>query len=171
VIRFEPRTATSRLSALRISVLSALAALLLAAGASSRMGGRDKLLEPVGDRPLLRAVAERLLASKADEVVCVVRPGTAARRAALDGLGARIVENPRAEAGMGTSIAAGVAALAPEVDAALIALADMPEIDAEAIETTIAALADAWETAEAREGVSAFFEKRRPNWIRGEEGR
>jgi len=44
-------------------------------------------------------------------------------------------------------------------------------IDAETIETTIAALADAWETAEAREGVSAFFEKRRPNWIRGEERR
>ena len=39
-----------------------------------------------------------------------------------------------------------------------------PKIDPETIERTIEALADSWEKPEAHEGVSAFFEKRRPKW-------
>ena len=39
-----------------------------------------------------------------------------------------------------------------------------PRIDAAVIEASVTALADAWETEEAREGVAAFFEKRRPRW-------
>ena len=50
--------------------------------------------------------------------------------AALAGTRARIVPNPRAAEGMGTSIAAGIGALGPEVDAAVILLGDMPEITA-----------------------------------------
>jgi methylglutaconyl-CoA hydratase len=41
-----------------------------------------------------------------------------------------------------------------------------PKIDDAVIETTIARLADIWETPEAREGVAAFFEKRPPQWRR-----
>ncbi len=40
-----------------------------------------------------------------------------------------------------------------------------PKIDAEVIDDTITRLADTWEQAEAQEGVSAFFEKRKPNWL------
>ena len=64
-----------------------VAAVVLAAGASRRMRGTDKLLEPVGGRPVLRAVAEAALASRAAEVVVVLPPGAAARRAALAGIG------------------------------------------------------------------------------------
>ena len=39
-----------------------------------------------------------------------------------------------------------------------------PKIDAQTIERTIALLADSWETPEAHEGVSAFFDKRKPDW-------
>ena len=39
-----------------------------------------------------------------------------------------------------------------------------PRIDEAVIEATIARLADAWETAEAREGIAAFLEKRPPPW-------
>lgn len=39
-------------------------------------------------------------------------------------------------------------------------------IDVAVIEATVTALADAWETDEAREGVAAFFEKRKPNWLK-----
>lgn len=38
-------------------------------------------------------------------------------------------------------------------------------IDASVIEASVTALADAWETEEAREGVAAFFEKRKPSWV------
>jgi methylglutaconyl-CoA hydratase len=41
-----------------------------------------------------------------------------------------------------------------------------PRIDAETIAATIERLADAWESAEAREGVAAFFERRPPPWAR-----
>lgn len=40
-----------------------------------------------------------------------------------------------------------------------------PRIDAAVIEASVTALADAWETDEAREGVAAFFEKRKPSWV------
>ncbi len=128
-----------------------VSALLLAAGSSSRMRGADKLLEPVAGAPLLRRAAEALLASRADEVVVVLRPGDEARRAALSGLGLRIVENPAAAEGMGASIRAGMAALAPEAEAALVALADMPEIGAKEIDSLLAA----FDPEEGREIVRA----------------
>lgn len=126
-------------------------ALLLAAGSSSRMRGADKLMEPVGGAPLLRRAAEALLASAVDELIVVLRPGDEDRRAALSGLGLRIVENPAAAEGMGASIRAGMAALAPEAEAALIALADMPEIGAKAVDALVAA----YDSAEGREIVRA----------------
>ena len=39
-----------------------------------------------------------------------------------------------------------------------------PRIEPEVIEKTIAALADSWDKSEAHEGISAFFDKRKPNW-------
>ncbi|MGR3782179.1 MAG: NTP transferase domain-containing protein [Albimonas sp.] len=105
-------------------------ALLLAAGASSRMQGRDKLLEEVAGEPVLRRAARALVESAADEVICVLRPGDAARRAALAGLEVTVVENPEAGEGMAASIRRGLSAADPEADAALLALADMPEVAA-----------------------------------------
>jgi molybdenum cofactor cytidylyltransferase len=116
-----------------------VAAVLLAAGSASRMRGRDKLLEPVGGTPLLRVLADRLARSRVDEIVCVLRAEDPDRRAALEGSRARIVANPRADEGMGTSLAAGVAALVPEVDAAVIVPADMPEITGEDVDRLVAA--------------------------------
>ncbi|SFJ02611.1 NTP transferase domain-containing protein [Albimonas pacifica] len=103
-------------------------ALLLAAGASSRMQGRDKLLEEVGGEPVLRRSARALVASGADEVIAVLRPGDEARRAALSGLAVTLVENPEAAEGMAASIRRGLSAADPEADAVLLALADMPEV-------------------------------------------
>ncbi|MEO0682746.1 MAG: NTP transferase domain-containing protein, partial [Pseudomonadota bacterium] len=94
-----------------------VSALLLAAGASRRMAGRDKLLEDVGGEPVLRRAARALLDSAADEVVAVLRPGDAARAQALAGLGVRVVENPEAEEGMAASIRAGLRALRADADA------------------------------------------------------
>ena len=115
-----------------------LAALLLAAGASRRMRGGDKLLEVVGGRPLIRERAEMLLAAGLPVRVALPCPGTA-RRAALDGLAVTAVDVPDAAQGMAASIRAGIAALPPGLDGVLILPADMPEITAEDIRTACAA--------------------------------
>lgn len=106
--------------------------LLLAAGASSRMRGVDKLLEPVGGEALLRHVAGVALAVGPVTVTL----GGAARAAALAGLDVRIVEV--AGDGMAASLRAGVAAL-PANHAVLVLLADMPEVDADDLRAMIAA--------------------------------
>ncbi|MCL5779083.1 nucleotidyltransferase family protein [Limibaculum sp. FT325] len=116
------------------------------------MGGADKLTEEAGGRPLLARAAAALKASAVDGVLAVLRPGDAARGAALVGLGVRVVENPRAADGMGTSIAAGVAALGPGADAVLIALGDMPDLDPSDIDRLIAA----FDPAEGRAIVRAL---------------
>lgn len=115
-----------------------IGAVLLAAGGSSRMRGTDKLLEPVDGAPLLRRIAEQLARSGVDEVLCVMRPGDDARGDAVAGLDMTTVPNPRAADGMATSIGAGIAALSPKVDAALIVMGDMPEISAADIDRLIA---------------------------------
>jgi molybdenum cofactor cytidylyltransferase len=116
-----------------------VAAILLAAGAARRMRGRDKLLEEVGGRPVLRAAAEAARASRADEVVVVLPPDAAARRAALDGLDVATVEAPDWAEGMAASLRAGLAAVTPHADAAVVLLADMPEIGPDEIDRLIAA--------------------------------
>ncbi len=115
-----------------------IAAILLAAGGSTRMRGTDKLLQPIDGQPLIRRVAEQVLAAGIDELCCVLRPEDQAREAALAGTAATITHNARAADGMATSIAAGLAAIAPRADAALIVMADMPEMRAVDIDRLIA---------------------------------
>jgi molybdenum cofactor cytidylyltransferase len=97
--------------------------LLLAAGHSSRMRGRDKLLEDIDGQPLLRLMAARALKAGAPLRV-VLGPDQPERRAALAGLALQIIETTDSD-GMAASIRAGVAGLRGPV---LIVLADMPEI-------------------------------------------
>lgn len=121
-----------------------VAILILAAGASSRMRGVDKLVQPVGDQPLLRRVAETALATGMP--VWVTLPTEAeARRAALAGLGVVIVEVPDAAQGMSRSLARGVASVAASCkateaeDAAglMILPADMPDFTPQALDRMI----------------------------------
>jgi len=116
-----------------------VAALVLAAGASSRMRGRDKLLEPVEGEPVLRRMVRAALGSGADRTVTVLPPEADARRGALDGLDAGIVEAADCAEGMAASLRAGLAAVPKETDAVMVVLADMPEIGAEVMGKLIAA--------------------------------
>jgi methylglutaconyl-CoA hydratase len=83
------------------------------------------------------------------------------------GLVARVVPADGLDAAVEAEVAPYLAC-APGAVAASKRLARSlgPAIDEAAVERTIAALADAWEAPEAREGVGAFFEKRRPRWAR-----
>ena len=119
--------------------LPRIAIILLAAGGSRRMRGRDKLLEEADGMPLLRRVALRAVNSCATEVVTILGAKADERRHALTGLTVSTVVNDAWEAGMASSIAAGVGALSEEIDGAIILLGDMPDISAELLDYLVAA--------------------------------
>lgn len=107
--------------------------LLLAAGASSRFGG-DKLLYPLPDGSTLGASSARSLRGGVDRALAVVRPQDQTLISLLQREGLESVPCPRAAGGMGHSIACGVRA-APDADGWVVALADMPFIQARTIGT------------------------------------
>jgi molybdenum cofactor cytidylyltransferase len=111
--------------------------LILAAGASMRMG-RPKQLLDWGGRPLVRAAAEVALAARLDPVLVVVGGARAEVEAALAGLPLRIVANRDYAAGQSTSLRAGVAALDPEIDAVVVLLGDQPFVTAAIVERLVA---------------------------------
>ena len=100
-------------------------AVLLAAGASRRMGANNKLTEAVNGKPIVRHAAEALLA--AGFPVTAVTGHEADRvQDALSGLDVKIVVAPDWREGMSRSLRAGIAALPDDCSGALIALGDMP---------------------------------------------
>jgi molybdenum cofactor cytidylyltransferase len=116
-----------------------VAAVVLAAGRSTRMGGPNKLLEDLGGKPLVRHAVEAALASNARPVVVVVGHQRERVAAALAGLAVTLVENAAYAEGLSGSIRAGIAALPETADGALILLGDMPEVDAPLIDRLISA--------------------------------
>ena len=114
-----------------------VAALILAAGASSRMGSPKQLLDWEG-RPLVRAAAEVALAARLDPLLVVVGGAQAAVADALAGLPLRIIANPDYAAGQSTSLRAGIAALGQDADAVVVLLGDQPFITAAIVERLVA---------------------------------
>lgn len=110
-----------------------------AAGASSRMGGRDKLLEDVTGVPLLRRQVLRALETGCDVIVALPPDGDA-RLGTLAGLDVRGVSVRDAKEGMAASLRAGEAAAAPG-DALMILLPDMPDLTTEDLDTLLRAQA------------------------------
>ena len=111
-----------------------IAAVVLAAGAATRFGGPKQQL-------LLPRVLERLAASPVDEVVVV------AGAYGLEAEDARVLECPEWERGRGASLRCGLAALGAEVQAAVVCLADGPNLAPESVARVLAA----W-----REGAGAI---------------
>jgi molybdenum cofactor cytidylyltransferase len=112
-------------------------AIVLAAGASTRMGS-NKMLVSYQDKPMLRATVENVLASGVDEVVVVTGHQSDQVEEALQGLKLRTVHNPHYAEGMSTSLRAGVRA-AGKADAVVVCLGDMPRVSAQVINRMIAA--------------------------------
>ncbi len=112
-------------------------AVLLAAGASRRFGDDNKLLVEIGGAPLVRRVAERLLASAIANIIVVT--GFEAERvgSALAGLDLQFADNPDHCEGLASSLSCGIAALPDGVSGAMIVLADMPGTTTEMIDRLV----------------------------------
>lgn len=104
--------------------------LLLAAGASARMRGEDKLMRPIGGQPLLRDRAETALATGAALFVTLpVKSQAPDRWQALEGLArCTLLPVPDAGQGLSASLRAGLSALPASAPGVLVMLADMPDI-------------------------------------------
>ena len=107
-----------------------VAALVLAAGQSSRMGGSNKLLQEVDGVPMLLRAVNAALASKAASVTVVLGHEADKAEALLAGRTLNIVRNPEYAQGMSTSLRAGIGALPAEAAAVIVLLADMPRVNA-----------------------------------------
>ena len=118
-----------------------VSAVLLAAGASRRMGDVNKLLVPIEGVPMVRRAAAAILDSGVAELVAVLGHERDAVAAALDGLSLSIVHNADHADGQVTSVRAGLAAVSPGSDAHMMCLADQPLLEAGDYRRLIAAFA------------------------------
>ena len=116
--------------------LPRIAAVVLAAGQSRRMGSANKLLAEVDGAAMLQRALGAARASQAASVLVVTGHERERIEAAVD---APTVHNPDFADGLSTSLAAGIAALPEDIDGAVVLLGDMPFVSAAHIDRLIAA--------------------------------
>lgn len=100
--------------------------ILLAAGQSSRMGGQDKLMQPIGADPLLRRAAQR--AQAVGPVIVALPPAPHPRHDALDGLDVQRVGIADAREGMNASLRGALACVPQDAPAVMVLLSDLPDL-------------------------------------------
>lgn len=138
-----------------------LAAVVLAAGRSSRMGA-NKLLLKVGDR---RVIEHILFSLKPYETIVVLGHRPDDVKHIVEASGAETVHNPGYDKGMATSFQAGLRALDPDVEAVFMVLSDTFGIDHELLEEMKGVLIDDQEALivspvyEGRRGHPVLFRK------------
>ena len=125
--------------------MAKLASVVLAAGGSSRFGPENKLIARIDGRPLVRRVIEAIDGTSA-EIIVVTGDDRPLIEAALAGLSVRFVPNPDWRSGLGSSVAAGIAAVGADADGAFIVPGDMPFLSPGLLRS----LASTFKRAEAR---------------------
>jgi molybdenum cofactor cytidylyltransferase len=113
-----------------------VAAIVLAAGGSARMG-RNKLLFPLSDETVLRRAVRRATAAGFEPVVVVLGYEAGQAVAELDGLACQTIVNRDWEHGINRSLRTGLATLPAETSAAVVMLADMPLVTTEMLRTLV----------------------------------
>jgi molybdenum cofactor cytidylyltransferase len=136
-----------------------IAALVLAAGLSRRMG-RNKLIEPVQGVPMVARAVDAALASQAGPVVVVTGHQEDAVRTALGRKRkVTLVHNPDHAEGLSTSLKHGLAAVPPDCEGVLVCLGDMPRVRAQHLNRLI----DAFNPTEGRAICVPTFAGKRGN--------
>jgi len=115
---------------------SRIGAVILAAGTSSRMGEAKQLLR-LGQDTLLGRVLEIVRGSRVQDIVLVLGHAAEAIKERIPTQNLKVVLNESYQQGMGTSLRTGLAALPPDIDAALIVLADQPFVRSETLDLLI----------------------------------
>ena len=123
-----------------------LGAVLLAAGAGSRLGGRPKSLLELDGTSLIRRLVTALFDAGVETVVVVLGHHADAIEKAVQDLPVQRVRNPSPDDGPASSLRVGLHTLAPDVDAGIVALADQPLITAADIMDLIEAFKSRGET-------------------------
>ena len=118
-----------------------VAALVLAAGRSTRFGPSNKLLADIGGEPVVRRTVKAVLGSGASSVIIVTGHMAEEVRGALEGLPVSFVPSPSYRDGLSASLKAGLAALPRGLDGVLVALGDMPGVISADIDRLISGLA------------------------------
>jgi len=122
-------------------------AVVLAAGSSSRMQGAQKLLLEFDGRPMVKTVIEAASDGGCHQILVVYSSDEVKQAVGGD---AELVHNPRAETGMASSLQAGLRAMRPDMEAALVMLGDQPMVGSR----TVAALLRAWRREGSRPAVA-----------------
>lgn len=144
-----------------------IAAIVLAAGRSSRMG-RNKLLLDLAGRPIVAHVLDTVAKSTFAEIVVVTGHQAGKVKAALSDVPAplKFVEARDYADGMAASLKAGIKALSPKIDAALVILGDMPQISQQLVRDIVAAYnplegrAIVLPVADGKRGNPVLFDRR-----------
>ena len=136
-----------------------IAAIVLAAGQSRRMGEINKLLVEVDGVAMVTRAADAALDSGVDPVIVVTGHEHEQVEAALTGRAVQIIHNPDFAEGMSTSLRAGLSALPGDTGAAVICLGDMPHIDA----GLISRLVEAFDPAAGRAICVPTYKGKRGN--------
>jgi len=116
-----------------------IGAVLLAAGAGTRMGGRPKALLQLGGVPLVLRQLIALSGAGVDELTIVLGHHAASIMPVIEHFPVTLVHNPQPEDGQVSSLRLGLAALNPNIDAVLVALTDQPLINEQDITAVIGA--------------------------------
>jgi molybdenum cofactor cytidylyltransferase len=145
--------------------LPAVAAVILAAGRSSRMG-RNKLLLDLDGKPILCHAVDQALAAKLSEIVVVSGHQASKVREALGSRAVKVIEAREHKLGMSASLKAGLRALSPRTEAVLVMLGDMPQVSAPLLRRLIAAYnplegrSIVVPTVEGKRGNPVLFDRR-----------
>ena len=120
---------------------SGVTGIILAAGASRRLGRPKQLLE-LGERPILDIVLDHAAQSRLDSIVLIVGSESDRIVSAVRDYGQRVVFNPDYSTGQSTSLRRGILAVPDDTSAVLVLLGDQPEVSAEIIDRLIASFAE-----------------------------
>lgn len=116
-----------------------IAAVVLGAGKSSRMGATNKLTTEVDGTPMIAHAVKAASENGLSPIVVVTGHEAERVKTALAGQPVSFVHNPDYAEGLSTSLRAGVRALPDDIDAVLVCLGDMPDISAGHVARLIAA--------------------------------
>jgi molybdenum cofactor cytidylyltransferase len=147
------------------SKTSPIAAVVLAAGQSRRMGQVNKLLAEIDGQAMVTRAVDAARASGVSSVYVVIGHEGDEIRKALAGRQVTFIDNPDYDAGLSSSLKCGIKALPDSVDGAVICLGDMPRVTA----TEINRLIDTFDPSQGRAICLPTYDGQRGNpvlWAR-----